>query len=69
MLSSVPEQDDEDPVTIALNAVNKIMAHVLKQKEGSKSTSARPEFRSLKLEDIDSAYRSGRKKKSEHVVL
>lgn len=53
-LSGVIEKDDEDLITVALNAVNKIMTHAVNQsKAPAKQTGARPKLRTLKLADID----------------
>lgn len=63
-LSGVPEKDKEDPITTAMDAVNKILTHALKKtKADAKTTSARPKFRTLKLVDIDNAYRAGQQKR------
>lgn len=59
-LSGVPEKDGEDPVSVALNAVNKILTHAVNQsKTPVKPTGARPKLRTLKIADIDSVYRAG----------
>lgn len=63
-LSGVVEQDDEDPISVALTAVNKILTHALSQsKSAAKITAARPKLRTLKLVDIDSAHRIGKKQR------
>lgn len=63
-LSGVIEKDKEDPITAALDAVNKILTHAVKKtKSEAKSTSVRLRFRVLKLADIDNAYRVGQQKR------
>lgn len=63
-LSGVAEKDGEDPVAVALTAVNKIMTHALNEsKNVPKPGLARPRLRTLKLADMDNVYRLGKLKR------
>lgn len=63
-LSGVMEKEGEDPIMVALTAVNQILTHALKETNSDrKSTTARPRFRVLKLVDIDNVYRLGKPKR------
>lgn len=69
-LSGVSEQENEDLVSIALTAVNKILKHALNQTQAvPKSKSIRPRFREFKVADIDSVYRAGHPKRKGSCTL
>lgn len=60
-VAGVPEQNQEDPVAVALSASNKLLSYTLKKtKSETKGTGSRPKFRLLKINDIDDAYRIGK---------
>lgn len=61
VLSGVAEHEEEETISTALTAVNKILSHALKQtKDKAKTNKSRPKFRLLKMMDIDDAYRMGK---------
>lgn len=69
VLTGVPELDKEEPITSALTACNKLLSHVLtKHKKENSDNGARPKFRTLKIADIDDAYRVGKPQKKKKVA-
>lgn len=61
VLTGIPELEGEEPITSAITACNKMLSHALKSlKGGAKSDKVRPKFRTLKIDDIDDAYRIGK---------